>query len=108
MIFVVAAVILPVVSAAVVLRLRECQVSLNDVLAVRLEDAASERAAFPVFEHHAVPEPEPSDVVFTRALLALSKVGPRVPDGSPAPASVESSSLVSIPRVQSKSRVLTP
>ena len=36
----------------------------------------------------------PEDILFTESLLALSKVGLRAHDGFPAPALVESSSLV--------------
>ena len=107
MIFVFAAVILPVVSAAVFMRLRECQVRVDDAFA-GVADSQLECAGFPVFEQLASPVSEPADVLFTHSLLALSTVGSRVHDGSPAPAPVESSSLVSVPRAQSKNRVLTP
>ena len=51
------------------------------------------------------PADEATDVSFTRSLLALGKVESLVPGDSPVPARAESSSLVSVPRDQSKSHV---
>lgn len=86
-----------------IISLRESRNSLISLF------AGTDEAANPVFEEirtqiAALPYSDPiSELSFTRSLLALSTIGLQARDGSPERGPVESSSLVSVRRAQSKS-----
>ena len=96
------------VSTAIVVRLRECHVNVSELFSeIAKEKSAGPRAlATSALDTIHMARPEPSDAAFTESLLALGKVGLRVPGGSPAPVSAEASSLVSVHHAQSKSHGL--
>ncbi len=103
------AAMLAAISTAVIVRIRECHFSVNDL--VRDLEGFSSRASgaqLALGEALAPTSSSPADVLFTESLLALSKVGLRAHDGSPEPAPAEASLLVSVRPGQSKTRVLVP
>ncbi len=108
MILAVSALLFTVISTVVVVRLRECHLGVSEVF--REFDAAAASAAEGQIVTQRTAnasgpvEQEIGDVGFTDSLLALNKVGLRVPGGSPVPDSVESSSLVSVHPARSKNR----
>ena len=78
-----AAVLIVILVCLTVISLLECHMNV-DVLQERNSGNESSTAT----------SPQPDDVLFTQSLLALGKVGLRVPDDFRSPAPVESSSLV--------------
>ncbi len=100
MILATGAMILTGISAAVFIRLRECHVSVNQVLQEMNAAHAGSLSSVEVAQSW-----QPSDVAFTESLLALGRVGLRVPGGSRVPEPVESSSLALVRPDQSKIRV---
>ena len=104
MILAVSALLFTVISTVVVVRLRECHLGVSEVFREFDVAAASAIEGQVVIECAATDsaEQELGDVRFTDSLLALNKVGLRVPGDSPVPDSVESSSLVSVRPAQSK------
>ncbi len=106
MFFLAGAAIVAAVSAAVIARVRECHVSMSDLLSAMARERLAEVQALPApaLDTARILRPEPSDASFTESLLALGRVGLRVPGDFPAPASAEVSSLVSVHQTQSKNR----
>ena len=110
MLLAISAVLITVISVAVVVRVRECNLSVNDFInemnaraTGTAEEVQTSVRALKVTHPSA---PEPTDAHFTDSLLALGRVGLRAPDDCPAPAPAESSSLVSVPHAQSKTHDL--
>lgn len=95
------------VSLGIIVRLKEPHVNLNDLFdemdAKPAHPAAESWAAIPL--KLASVDAAPADVFFTESLLALNRVGLRVPGGSPAHVHDESSSLVSVRPAQLKNPV---
>ncbi len=104
MILAVSALVFTVVSTVVVVRLRECHIGVSEVFREFDTAAASAAKGQLAIECTASGsgDQELGDLRFTDSLLALNKVGLRVPGGSPVPDSVESSSLVSVHPARSK------
>jgi len=93
MLFAAAAIIVGTISTAIAIRLSGFHISVKDVPDTLAADVpGAQLAATPV----QVSKLRSEDVLFTESLLALGKVGLRVPGGSPSPSTVESSSLVSV------------
>ena len=110
MFFLAGAALVAAVSTAMIVRLRECHVSVSELFSdLAASKTAEAKAVTPgSLAMAGSPRPEPSDAAFTQSLLALGRVGLRVPGDSPTPASAESSSLVSVHHAQSKSPDLAP
>ena len=110
MLLAISAVLITVISVAVVIRVRECNLRVNDFIKeinARETGATQEiHASVQAFNVTYPAAPEPSDAHFTDSLLALGRVGLRAPDDCPAPAPAESSSLASVPLAQSKTHDL--
>ena len=98
------AAIFSVISVAIVVRLRETHVSVNQFFQELEESSAATISVNQPMSLEITPpaNPLPSDVMFTESLLALSRVGLRVPDDSPVHEPVESSLLVSVHPARSK------
>ncbi len=100
MLFGIIAAVAGAVSLGAAVRLKEQHVQVNNLLSeLDSKGAASPGALAP--SDTAVP----ADVLFTESLLALNRVGLRVPGDSPALVPDEASSLVSVRPAQSKNRL---
>ena len=103
--YAVIAAIFSVISVAIVVRLRECHVNVNEFFQELEESSVGTIAVKQPMSLEITPptNPLPADIMFTESLLALSKVGLRVPDDSPVHEPAESSLLVSVHPARSKS-----
>jgi hypothetical protein len=99
MTFTFTALIVPAISAAAVTHVCESRFNAGRLFRKERKQMSQHQSSNSEIERlreqHA-----PADVLFTRSLLALGKVGLRAPGDFPAPEPGESSSLVSIRRAQ--------
>ncbi len=100
MLFGIIAAVAGAVSLGAAVRLKEQHSNVNHLLTELDSKAAPAHEAFAPTDVAV-----PADVLFTESLLALNRVGLRVPGGSPEPVPDEASLLVSVRPAQSKNRL---